>query len=56
MTAVIPVDQDAGRIAVLEEIEQRVLWLATAIIDTRTACDPTRRASRSAAIRRRRRR
>ena len=33
MTAVIPVEQDAGRIAVLEEIEQRVLWLATAIID-----------------------
>jgi len=33
MTAVIPVDQDAGRIAVLEEIERRVLWLSTAIID-----------------------
>ena len=33
MTAVIPVEQDTGRIAVLEEIEQRVLWLATAIID-----------------------
>src|SRR4051794_36309485 len=33
MTAVIPIEQDTGRIAVLEEIEQRVLWLATAIID-----------------------
>jgi pyruvate dehydrogenase E1 component len=33
MTAVIPVEQDAGHRAVLEEIEQRVLWLATAIID-----------------------
>jgi pyruvate dehydrogenase E1 component len=33
MTAVTPIDVDAGRLAVLEEVEQRVIWLASAIID-----------------------
>lgn len=33
MTAATPVDQDTVDLAVLEEIEQRVLWLSTAIID-----------------------
>jgi pyruvate dehydrogenase E1 component len=33
MTAVTPIEPDADRLAVLEEIERRVLWLSTAIID-----------------------
>src|SRR4051794_28237710 len=33
MTAVTPIEPDAGRLAVLEEIERRVLWLSAAIID-----------------------
>ena len=33
MTAITPIDLDAERLAVLEEVEQRVIWLATAIID-----------------------
>jgi len=30
MTAAAPIDQNAAGLAVLEEIEQRVLWLSTA--------------------------
>jgi pyruvate dehydrogenase E1 component len=43
MTAVVPI-VDAGRLAVLEEIERRVLWLSTAIIDhaNRVRPNPTR--------------
>ncbi|MFC4942386.1 transketolase-like TK C-terminal-containing protein [Pseudonocardia sp. GCM10023141] len=43
MTNVIPVEQDAGRLVVLEQIEQRVLWLSTAIIDhaNRVRANPT---------------
>ena len=33
MSTVIPVDLDAERLAVLEEVEQRVIWLASAIVD-----------------------
>jgi len=33
MTAAAPVDRDTADVAVLEEIERRVLWLSTAIID-----------------------
>ncbi|MGQ0480955.1 MAG: transketolase-like TK C-terminal-containing protein [Pseudonocardia sp.] len=33
MTAVMPIDHDAGHLAALEEIQKRVLWLSTAIID-----------------------
>lgn len=33
MTAVTPIDHDAGHLAALEEIQKRVLWLSTAIID-----------------------
>ena len=35
---------DDATLEVLRAIERRVLWLSTAIIDTRTACGPTPRA------------
>jgi pyruvate dehydrogenase E1 component len=33
VTATVPIDESSAQLAVLEEIEKRVLWLSTAIID-----------------------